>query len=56
MDITTVVKHYQIWTCVITGSRAKLKFLLQKKLYLHEAGRSRRAKKPELVTSCYQIT
>ena len=30
MDITIVVKHYQIWTCVITGSRAKLKFLLQK--------------------------
>jgi len=30
MDITIDVKHYQIWTCVITGSRAKLKFLLQK--------------------------
>jgi len=38
MDITIVVKHYQIWTCFITGSLEQNWSFCYNTLHLHEAG------------------
>ena len=68
MDITIVVKYYQIWTCGITGSLEQNWSFYCKKL-TSPRGRSKfykgsnigiddedELKKPELVTSCCWIT